>query len=102
MLTIAACVDTSPQGEIENKLNELQESNSDIFAAHIPKPGSVIPPNSMLLTIAVKLTTPLYPALKAEELAATMIDVAINGALQQIISHDELKYKGRTLLDKGM
>ncbi|CZR63958.1 uncharacterized protein PAC_13855 [Phialocephala subalpina] len=89
------------KGEIENKLNQLQQSNPDTFAAYLPRPGSVIPPNSMLLTIAGKLTNGLYPALKVEEFAAAMIGVAINGASEQIISHDDLKNKGRALLDKG-
>lgn len=72
-----------------------------IPSKHIFLDRSVIPPNSVMLTIAGKLTNPLYPALKAEELAAAMIEVAVNGGSEQIIPHDELKNKGRALLDRG-
>ncbi|KUJ14362.1 uncharacterized protein LY89DRAFT_736408 [Mollisia scopiformis] len=90
------------KAEIEIKLNQLQEENQETFAAYFPRVGSVIPPNNKLLSIAGSLTNSLYPALKAEELAASMIDVAINGGAEQIVSHDELKNRGRSLLDKHL
>lgn len=89
------------KGEIEIKLNQLQEENSDIFEAYLARVGSVIPPKSIVMTVLGVLTNPLYPALKAEEMAAAMIEISINGSQQQVVSHDELKVKGRALLDKS-
>jgi hypothetical protein len=65
---------------------------------HIARPGDVMPPNSILMSILGALTGPLYPAMKVEELAVAMIDTAIRGGEVQTIMHDDLKAKSRALL----
>jgi hypothetical protein len=79
-------------------LVQLEDENKDKFAAYIARPGSVIPSNSMLMSILGALTGPLYPAMKVEELAAAMIDTAIRGGDVQTIMHDDLKAKAKALL----
>ncbi|KAH7317586.1 hypothetical protein BKA65DRAFT_465562 [Rhexocercosporidium sp. MPI-PUGE-AT-0058] len=85
-------------GEIENKLVQLEADNADKLSVYLPRPGSVIPPNNKLITVLVKLTTSFYPAMKGEEFAAAMIDVAIRGADEQTLSHDVMQQKGRKAL----
>jgi hypothetical protein len=79
-------------------LIQLEDENKDKFAAYIARPGSVIPPNNMLMSILGALTGSLYPTMKVEELAAAMIDTAIRGGEVQTIMHDDLKAKGGALL----
>jgi len=87
---------------IETKLLELTSQNSDVFRAYLPRPGSVIPRNSILMIVAGVLTRGIYPDLKVEELAATMVEVAVRGGYEgegeNTILHDELQTKGRQLL----
>ncbi|KAH6716172.1 hypothetical protein BKA61DRAFT_602659 [Leptodontidium sp. MPI-SDFR-AT-0119] len=86
------------KGEIENKLVQLEADNADKLTVYLPRPGSVIPPNNRLVTVLVKLTTSFYPAMKGEEFAAAMIDVAFRGAEEQALSHDVLQKRGRNAL----
>lgn len=78
---------------------DLEAQNPEGFEAFLTKPGSVIPPNSMLVSVIVSLTTWFYPALKAEELAAAMIDIALRGNAEQSIDHDQLVERGRRALE---
>ncbi|KAG4438935.1 hypothetical protein IFR05_005561 [Cadophora sp. M221] len=86
------------KGEIENKLVQLEADNADKLTVYLPRPGSVIPPNNKLVTVLVKLTTSFYPAMKGEEFAAAMIDIALRGAKEQALSHDVLQKRGRDAL----
>ncbi|KAH7386189.1 hypothetical protein BKA64DRAFT_680342 [Cadophora sp. MPI-SDFR-AT-0126] len=90
------------KGEIENKLVGLEAESPDKLSIYLPRPGSVIPPNNKLVTVLVKLTTSFYPAMKAEEFAAAMIDIAINGADEQALSHDVVQERGRKVLRGGV
>jgi len=90
------------KGEIENKLVALEAQNPEKISIYLPRPGSVIPPNNKLITVLVKLTTSFYPAMKAEEFAAAMIDIAIKGAHEQALSHDVMQERGRKVLSKGV
>ncbi|KAL2065726.1 hypothetical protein VTL71DRAFT_3396 [Oculimacula yallundae] len=87
------------KGDIENKLVALEAEHPQSLAVYLPRPGSVIPPNNRLVTVLVKLTTSFYPAMKCEEFAAAMIDVAIRGADEQVLSHDVMQERGRKKLD---
>lgn len=55
------------------------------------------------MTMVGMATRPIYPCLKVEELAATMVEVAVNGGYEgegeNTILHEELQTKGRKLLD---
>jgi hypothetical protein len=86
---------------IETKLLEFESQNADIFKAYLPRPGSVIPRNSMFMTVLGAVTRPIYPDLKVEELAAAMIGIAVNGGYEgegeNTILHEELQTKGREL-----
>ncbi|PVH79345.1 hypothetical protein DL98DRAFT_492929 [Cadophora sp. DSE1049] len=90
------------KGEIENKLVALEAENPDKISVYLPRPGSVIPPNNKIVTVLVKLTTSFYPAMKAEEFAAAMIDIAIEGADEQALSHDVMRERGRKVLSGGV
>jgi hypothetical protein len=56
----------------------------------------------MFMTVVGMVTRGIYPDIKVEELAATMVDVAVNGGYEgegeNTILHDELQTKGRQLL----
>jgi hypothetical protein len=80
----------------------LEAQNPEKISIYLPRPGSVIPPNNKIVTVLVKLTTSFYPAMKAEEFAAAMIDIAIKGADEQALSHDVMQERGRKVLSKGV
>lgn len=80
---------------------ELESQNPDVFKTYLPRPGSVIPRNSMLMTVLGAVTRSIYPDLKVEDLAAAMIGVALDGGYEgpgeNTILHEELQRKGREL-----
>lgn len=59
--------------------------------------GSVIPTNSRVIALIVGLTISLYPAMKVEELAAALVDIALNGSEMHLVTHDELVAKGKAV-----
>jgi hypothetical protein len=46
------------------------------------------------------LTKPLYPYVMVDELAAAMIDVALNGGETQTLTNADLVFRGRSLLKR--
>lgn len=76
----------------------MEADHSDKVSVYLARPGSVIPPNNRLVTVLVKLTTSFYTTMKGEEFAAAMIDIAIRGADEQVLSHDVLQERGMKAL----
>jgi hypothetical protein len=88
------------KGEAENQLMQLEREDPDTFAAFLAQAGSVIPKNSQALLVVAGLTKPLYPYVMVDELAAAMIDVALNGGETQTLTNADLVFRGRSLLKR--
>lgn len=88
------------QGEAENQLIRLERKNPGAFAAFLAQVGSVVPKaNKGLLAMAV-LTKPLNPYIMVDELAAVLIDIALNGGETQTLTNADLVVRGRSLLKR--
>ncbi|KAJ5182790.1 hypothetical protein N7492_000406 [Penicillium capsulatum] len=85
------------KGLAENKLIAVENNHPERFASYLFRPGSVIPPG-IPWRIAGALTRPIQDTVGVEALAATMINVAIQGWNTHVIEHDTLRSKGEDLL----
>ncbi|KAI4193901.1 MAG: hypothetical protein LQ350_008098 [Teloschistes chrysophthalmus] len=81
------------RGEVENKLIELQRQLPEQLASYVVRPGGVLATNSLFPS----LLEPLARAITVDDLAAKMLDTAINGHRTQIIELDVLRDEGKTL-----
>lgn len=79
---------------------QLERENPESFAAFLAQVGSVVPKNNKALLSVAVLTQPLYPYIMVDELAAAMVDVAVNGAPSQALSNATLVAQGRSLLQR--
>lgn len=61
----------------------------------IVRPGGVLPKSPNILYRAVGT---LFPNIRVDELAATMIDLALNGKNGELLENAELKSRGAELL----
>ncbi|KAI4252468.1 MAG: hypothetical protein LQ352_004279 [Teloschistes flavicans] len=81
------------RGEVENKLIELQKQLPEQLLSYVARPGGVLATNSFFPA----LLEPLARAITVDDLAAKMLDTAINGHKTQIIELDVLRDEGKTL-----
>lgn len=81
------------QGEVENRLIELQRQLPEQLASYVARPGGVLATNSFFPS----LLEPLARAITVDDLAAKMLDIAINGHRTQIVELDVLRDEGKTL-----
>lgn len=99
-LLLGQTANLGKQGEAENQLMQLERENSETFAAFLAQVGSVVPKNNKGLLAVAVLTQPLNPYIIVDELAAAMIDIAVNGAETQTISNADLVARGKSLLKR--
>ncbi|KAL8711134.1 MAG: hypothetical protein Q9225_007171 [Loekoesia sp. 1 TL-2023] len=88
------------RGEVETKLVELQKEHEKSLLTYIVRPGGVQATNSFF----PGLLQPLARAITVDDLAAKMLDTAINGHKSQVIEVDVLRDEGKALkkeLEKG-
>ncbi|KAI4099053.1 MAG: hypothetical protein L6R37_006158 [Teloschistes peruensis] len=81
------------RGEVENRLIELQRQLPEQLASYVARPGGVLATNSFFPS----LLEPLARAITVDDLAAKMLDIAINGHRTQIVELDVLRDEGKTL-----
>lgn len=73
---------------------DLAERNRDSFEIFLARVGTVIPKGDRALSIIGPLTTGIQPIIGADELAVAMVDIALNGAETELITHEELVARG--------
>ncbi|KFY79032.1 hypothetical protein V499_01928 [Pseudogymnoascus sp. VKM F-103] len=86
------------KGELENRMIDLAERNPDSFEVFLARVGSVIPKGNGMLAIIGPLTASIQPIIGIDELAVSMVDVVLNGAETQLVSHEELVARGKALV----
>lgn len=85
------------RGEVETGLMELQEKEGkDTLLAYIARPGPVLAKNSSFPAVLQFLVK----AVNVDDLAAKVLDTAINGHKSQIIEVDVLRNEGKALKKK--
>lgn len=72
---------------------ELQKQLPEQLLSYVARPGGVLATNSFFPA----LLEPLARAITVDDLAAKMLDTAINGHKTQIIELDVLRDEGKTL-----
>jgi hypothetical protein len=75
----------------------LERENPNTFGAFLAQAGSVVPKNNKALLALAVLTQPLNPYIMVDELAAAMIDIALNGGETQTLSNADLVLRGTVL-----
>ncbi|KAH6672001.1 hypothetical protein B0J14DRAFT_594908 [Halenospora varia] len=105
------------KGEIENKLLEFKHSdgNEKAFEPIFARVGGVIPPGSKIIQFIGTVTSPLNPAIRNDEFAAALIDLAVaesgkgmeiggveDGDGEGVVEHEVMKRRGREILDAGI
>ncbi|KAE9382008.1 hypothetical protein N431DRAFT_491273 [Stipitochalara longipes BDJ] len=84
-------------GEAETKLLEFGEK-SDGFDVYIARPSGVTPKERGVLK---SVAAGLVPMIRVNELAAAMLDIAVNGAQKQTLENRDLVSRGREALVSG-
>ena len=83
------------KGDVENKLINFEEKHPDTFEAVILKPGAVLGKNNPIPQVFYGMAS----AIRVDTLAATMIDLALNGRKgQQTLEIADLERRGREAL----
>jgi len=65
---------------------------------HFARVGSVIPNNSLALKVIAKLANVWYPAIPVDDFAAAMLNGVLLGDAEQIVTHEELRVRGRAIV----
>ncbi|KAI4246133.1 MAG: hypothetical protein L6R40_002085 [Gallowayella cf. fulva] len=81
------------RGEVENQLMGLQKQHEDALVTYVARPGGVLATNSFFPSVL----EPLAKAVTVDDLAAKMLDTAINGHETHILEVDVLRDEGRRL-----
>ncbi|KAE8449411.1 hypothetical protein EG329_008312 [Mollisiaceae sp. DMI_Dod_QoI] len=81
-------------GEVEAKLLDFAQSHSSNFQSYIMRPAGVLTKDTGVKNYLMGFV----PSVRVDELAATMLDVAINGAKMQTWENRDLAKRGRELL----
>ncbi|KAL8812748.1 MAG: hypothetical protein Q9223_007213 [Gallowayella weberi] len=81
------------RGEGENELIRLQEEHNEALVTYIARPGGVLATNSFFPA----LLEPWARVITVDDLAAKMLDTAINGHTTQIIGVDVLRHDGKRM-----
>lgn len=85
---------THSQGLAELNLVEFAKKTPG-FESYIARPASVQPKNNGAIMSAVMS---LLPSVRVDQLAATLIDLAVHGGDRQTWENGQLAMRGRTLL----
>jgi hypothetical protein len=92
----ARCTDEI-EGETETKLLEFRkDKQKEGFEVFITRPSGVTPKDRGVLK---SIAAAIVPMIKVDELAAAMLDIAVNGSDQQTLENHDLVVKGRKVLD---
>ena len=86
------------QGEAELELMRLQKKRPDVFVVHIARPGVVTATNSLFPAVL----EPLTRFINIDDLAAKMVNTAINGHTAQLLEQDVLRDEGKRLRKKAL
>ena len=86
------------QGEAELELMRLQKEHPDALVVHIARPGVVTATNSLFPA----LLEPLARFINIDDLAAKMVDTAINGHTTQLLEQDVLRDDGKRLRKQSL
>ncbi|KAF2100557.1 hypothetical protein NA57DRAFT_54635 [Rhizodiscina lignyota] len=85
------------KGQVENGLIDIAKRNSG-FETFIMRPAGILPEHpSLSYTIAGAI----IPSVKVTELAAVMIDVAVEGAKEQTLENGEIARRGKALVKEA-
>ena len=82
------------QGQVESEVFNAAAKNAS-FEPMVLRPGGVLPKDPNIL---VKTTGMLYGSVGVDKLAATMIDLAINGKKGELLENAEISSRGAGLL----
>ncbi|KAL9633398.1 MAG: hypothetical protein Q9204_003418 [Flavoplaca sp. TL-2023a] len=86
------------RGEAELELIRLQKEHPDALVVHIARPGVVTATNSLFPA----LLEPLARFINIDDLAAKMVDTAINGHTTQLLEQDVLRDDGKRLRKQAL
>ncbi|KAL8853674.1 MAG: hypothetical protein Q9221_001485 [Calogaya cf. arnoldii] len=86
------------RGETEVALMKLQKERPETFVAYIAKPGAVTATNSLFPA----LLEPLARFINVNDLAAKLLDIAINGHSTQTLEVDVLRNEGKRLRKQSL
>ena len=84
------------KGEVENGLVERGEQHRATIETYMVKPGGVLTKEDTLFTRMMVVNK--SRCIRVNELAAAMMDTALNGGKIQIMENDVLVSRGRSLL----
>ncbi|MCJ1307240.1 hypothetical protein MMC25_000886 [Agyrium rufum] len=84
------------RGEIENELVALQKAHPETLETTVARPGMVLAKNTYLMGPLIST----MHAVKVDELAALLVDCAMNGREEQIVDSAPVRAKGRIALKK--
>jgi hypothetical protein len=85
------------QGKVENGLFELANKNPTTFEAYAFRPGGVLKENPGPLHLIMNA---LAPSIYVNDLAAAMIDTALNGNSTLIMENEEISRKGKDIIKR--
>ncbi|KAL8652906.1 MAG: hypothetical protein Q9226_004069 [Calogaya cf. arnoldii] len=86
------------RGETEVELMKMQKERSEALVVHVARPGGVTARDSLFPA----LLEPLARLINVDDLAAKMLDVAINGHSNQTLEVDVLRNEGKRLRKQSL
>lgn len=81
------------QGEAELELMKMQKEHPEAFVVYIARPGPVTATDSLFPAVL----EPLARFINVDDLAAKLLDTAINGHDTQMLEQDVLRNEGKRL-----
>ena len=83
------------QGEVENVLIDLAVQHRDSFDSFVVKPGYVLSKETRIMQLVIDLSR----FVRVDELAAVLMNTALNGSEVQITEYNEEGTRGRAVLN---
>ncbi|KAI9813119.1 MAG: hypothetical protein M1827_004339 [Pycnora praestabilis] len=83
------------RGALETSLLAMATSNPDTFETYIAKPGGVISKEGGVMNVLKGMNKSVGVA----ELAAVMLDAALNGSVGDTFQNEDLRTRGKALLE---
>ena len=80
---------------------ELGNQHADVGRTYIVRPAFVVRKDMWSVTHAVVSAGGMLPTLKADELAAAMVNIAIDGGERQIWENKALVTSGKEILSRA-
>ena len=85
------------QGETENMLATTEEETPETWKSFFLRMGHVLGKDRSMLNMIM----PAFGAIKVDEAAACMVDLAIHGGSKQAVTNAEMREIGRKALEAG-